>query len=313
MTKHIFGPVPSRRLGISLGVDIIPFKTCTLDCIYCECGKTTNHTMERLSFFSPEKLLSELKIFFKEKIHLDYVTFSGSGEPTLNSDIGLLIREIKKMTEVPVAILTNGTLLSDPEVREELSDADIILPSLDAASEKVFKMINRPVKGIDVDSVIKGIIEFSEMYKGEIWLEVFISKGINDSYDEIVKLHSVIKKIKPKKVQLNSLDRPPAYSEAEVAGRDLLESIVKKWNDLPVEIIKRIKNREEIASFSKNLENNIVNTISRRPLTIDDLIVLTGKNRLELFKYIDVLEKEKKIRTEIAGDKIFFRPFKSTK
>ncbi|MCK4889361.1 MAG: radical SAM protein, partial [Candidatus Aminicenantes bacterium] len=300
MDKHLFGPVPSRRLGISLGIDIIPFKTCTLDCLYCECGRTTDHTAERRSFFSTKDLMSEFNEFLKTGDYLDYITFSGSGEPTLNSDIGHLIKEIKEMTRTPVAVITNGTLLHLPEVQKDLLSSDLILPSLDAVSEDVFRKINKPAPGITAEKVINGLKSFSREYKGEIWLEVFISRGINDSEGELEKIREVIEQIMPSKVQLNSLDRPPAYSEAEPAGHDLLGLIVEKWNGLPVEIIKRVKRREEIPSFSKNLESNILNTIVRRPLTIEDLIILTGKNRLEILKYIDVLEKEKQIRTEIV-------------
>lgn len=309
MDKHVFGPVPSRRLGISLGIDIIPYKTCTLNCLYCECGRTTNHTIERRSFFSKENLISEFKEFLKTGDHLDYITFSGSGEPTLNSDIGYLIKEIRKITLTPVAVLTNATLLHRPEVQDDLINSDLILPSLDAVSEDVFKKINRPASGITAEKIINGLKSFSRKYKGEIWLEVFISKGINDSEEELEKIRKAIEQIMPSKVQLNSLDRPPAYSEAQPAGHDLLGLIVEKWNGLPVEIIKRVKRREEIPSFSKNLESNILNTIVRRPLTIEDLIILTGKNRLEILKYIDVLEKEKLIRAEIVGEKIFYRTY----
>ena len=306
MIRHIFGPVPSRRLGISLGIDIIPYKTCTLDCLYCECGKTTDHTTERRSFFPPEQLLAELKDFLSEDTHLDYITFSGSGEPTLNSDIGFMIREIKKMTRFPVAVLTNGTLLSQSGVREDLMEADLMLPSLDAATEDVFRKINRPADGITIKDVIRGIADFSRVFKGEIWLEIFISAGINDSDGELLKIWEAVNLINPSRIQLNSLDRPPAYEEARAATHNMLENIVSKWNDPRVEIIKRIRSREEIGSFSKNLENNILNTISRRPLTIEDLIDLTGRNRLEILKYIDVLEKEKKIRSKISGNRIFF-------
>ncbi|MEN8155086.1 MAG: radical SAM protein [Acidobacteriota bacterium] len=308
MDKHLFGPVPSRRLGISLGVDIIPFKTCSLDCIYCECGRTTNHTIKRQRFFSPDIIKDEMEEFLKDNVHLDYITFSGSGEPTLNCDIGALIKDIKKKTNTPVAVLTNGTLLYDKNVREDLAEADLILPSLDAISENVFKKINRPAEGLDTEKMIRGLSEFRKIYKGDIWLEVFISHGINDSEEELLKLYETIKKIGPERVQLNSLDRPPAYKGAEPVNIKFLEKIKKNWSDLAVEIIKRTKIREEISSFSKNLENSIINTINRRPLTLEDLMSLTGKSRLELLKYIDVLEKDKKIEPKIVEDKIFYSP-----
>jgi wyosine [tRNA(Phe)-imidazoG37] synthetase (radical SAM superfamily) len=306
--SHIFGPVPSRRLGISLGVDIIPFKTCTYNCIYCECGKTNYLTVERAGFVSPEIVLKEVEAALSAHTHLDYITFSGSGEPTLNQDIGKIIRGIKEISDVPLAVLTNGSLLYRADVRQELSPADVVLPSLDAASAEVFTRINQPHRALDIRQIIEGLVDFRRLFSREIWLEVLIVEGVNDGDEELDRLHRSLIKINPDKVQLNSLDRPPAYENVKPVGIETLERIVQKWPDLPVEIIKRIKKREEIAAFNQNLENCILNTIIRRPLTIDDLVVLTGKNRLELFKYIDVLEKEKKIHPKIVGKQIFFAP-----
>lgn len=308
MIKHIFGPVPSRRLGISLGVDIIPYKTCTLDCVYCECGKTTDETIERKRFIEPSVILDEIREAVSGDKHIEYITFSGSGEPTLNIDLGRIIRGIKAMTDIPTAVLTNGTLLYDPEVRVDLALADLVLPSLDAVTPEVFAKINRPHCELDIGRIIEGLIAFRNQYPGEIWLEIFIAAGINDGDAELDKIYHAVRKIRPDKVQLNSLDRPPAYEDIREVCIETLEKIKEKWRDLPVEIVKRIRKRKEIASFSRNLENNIVNTINRRPLTIEDLEALTGKNKLELFKYIDVLEKEKKIKAQVVGDKIFFGP-----
>lgn len=306
--KHVFGPVASRRLGISLGVDIIPYKTCTLDCIYCECGRTTDLTIQRKHYIDPQIVLDEIKETIAAEKHIEYITFSGSGEPTLNKDIGKIILGIKAMTSIPIAVLTNGTLLYLKEVRDEIINADVVLPSLDAVTPGIFSRINRPHPELDIDSIIQGLVDSRKEFKGEIWLEVFIAKGINDSDRELVNLYRTAKKIQPHRVQLNSLDRPPAVEGIQPADMETLERIQQQWKDLTVEIIKRIRKREEIASFSFNLENNILNTIKRRPLTIDDLETLTGKNRLEIFKYIDVLEKEKKVSPKIVGDKIFYSP-----
>jgi wyosine [tRNA(Phe)-imidazoG37] synthetase (radical SAM superfamily) len=308
MIKHVFGPVASRRLGISLGVDIIPYKTCPLDCLYCECGVTSNVTVERRSFVDPRIVLKEIEDAIKDESYIDYITFSGSGEPTLNKDIGTIITGIKKITHIPVAILTNGALLYMEDVRRDIFNADLVLPSLDAATPSTFSIINHPHKDLDIETVIKGLILFRKGFKGQVWLEVFIAKGINDSEDELEAIYKAIKRIAPDKVQLNSLDRPPAYDHVYPADMRTLEGIMEKWRDLPVEIIKRIHKRNEIRSFSRNLENNILNTISRRPITVEDLEALTGKKRLELFKYIDILEKEKKISHKIVEDKIFYTP-----
>jgi wyosine [tRNA(Phe)-imidazoG37] synthetase (radical SAM superfamily) len=306
--KYVFGPVASRRLGISLGIDILPYKTCTLDCVYCECGKTTNLTMERQSFMDPQIILDQIEAVVKGDKHIQYITFSGSGEPTLNKDLGYLIRKIKEMSDIPVAVLTNGTLLHLKEVRADLMAADLVLPSLDAVSPEAFNRINQQHKDLDIKTIIQGIKDFKKEFKGEVWLEVLLAKGINDSMEEAALVYDVAKEIQPDRIQLNSLDRPPAYKGIEAADRKTLEDIAEMWKDLPVEIVKRIKKREEITAFSTNLEHNILNTINRRPLTINDLEALTGKTRTELFKYIDVLEKEKKIFPKIVGDQIFYSP-----
>lgn len=308
MIKYVFGPVPSRRLGISLGVDIIPYKTCTLDCLYCECGKTSELTLERKRFVDPGVVLEQIKEAIEGEKYIDYITFSGAGEPTLSIDIGEIIARIKGMTDIPVAVLTNGTLLYLEEVRRDLAQADLVLPSLDAITSTVFHKINRPHKHLDIDRITQGLIDFGKEYKGKIWLEVFIAKGINDNPDELNKIYEIAKKINPDKLQLNSLDRPPAYQEVQAVNFETLEHLVKEWKGLEVEITTRTKRREEIVSFSKNLENNILNTIKRRPLTVEDLETLTGKNRGEVFKYIDILEKEKKIKAQVIGDKIFYAP-----
>jgi wyosine [tRNA(Phe)-imidazoG37] synthetase (radical SAM superfamily) len=305
--RHLFGPVPSRRLGISLGVDIIPYKTCSLDCLYCECGRTTRLTCARQSFFPPQQVLEELRALLPGTPHLDFITFSGSGEPTLNSDLGWLIAEIKKTSTVPLAVLTNGTLLFRPDVRRDLLQADVVLPSLDAATAGGFARINQPCAGLEVERIIAGLEAFRREYSGKIWLEIFIVKGVNDHEEEIAALGRALRRIAPDKVQLNTLDRPPAYSGIESADFRTLEEIRGRWRGLPVEIIKRADRREEIPAFSSNLENSLLNTLRRRPLTLEDLAALTAKDEGDLRRYLDILEKEKKIRPVIQGKKIFYR------
>jgi wyosine [tRNA(Phe)-imidazoG37] synthetase (radical SAM superfamily) len=304
--RHIFGPVPSRRLGISLGVDVIPFKTCSLDCLYCECGPTNHLAIERQSFFPRERLIGELRSRLPDIPHLDHITFSGSGEPTLNTDLGWMIRAIKKLSAVPVAVLTNGTLLYLEDVRRDLLAADLILPSLDAATPGAFSCINQPHPGLELERIIDGLAAFRHEYAGRIWLEIFIVKGINDGENEIAALHAAVQRIKPDKVQLNTLDRPPAYAGLRSADYADLEKVRAGWPDLPVEIIKRTNRRAEILAFSLNLENSLLNTIRRRPLTVADLVALTGKDENELRQYLDVLEKEKKIKAVIASKQIFY-------
>lgn len=304
--RHVFGPVPSRRLGISLGVDVIPYKTCSLDCLYCECGRTTQLTCERRSFFPPQLVLDELRAMLPGIPHLDFITFSGSGEPTLNSDLGWLIAEIKKASAVPLAVLTNGTLLFRPDVRRDLLQADVVLPSLDAATTGGFARINQPCAGLEVAQIVAGLEIFRREYSGKIWLEIFIVKGVNDHEEEIAALGRALQRIAPDKVQLNTLDRPPAYSGIESVDFQALEDIRDRWRPLPVEIIKRARRREEIPAFSSNLENSLLNTIRRRPLTLDDLAAMTAQGESELRRYLDILERDKKVKPVIQGGKIFY-------
>ncbi|RPI46755.1 MAG: radical SAM protein, partial [Bacteroidetes bacterium] len=180
MYKYIFGPVPSRRLGMSLGVDLVPHKVCSLDCVYCECGPTTKRTLDRKEYVLYGKVTEELDHFFIENPDPDFITFSGSGEPTLNTRIGDVLHFIKqKKPAIPVAVLTNGTLLGRKDVRDELMEADVVLPSLDAATPEVFRRINRPAHGLDLDEILEGLVSFRKEFRGEMWLEIFIIPGFN--------------------------------------------------------------------------------------------------------------------------------------
>jgi len=209
MYKYLFGPVPSRRLGMSLGVDLVPHKVCSLNCIYCECGATTKLTTERAEYVPYNEVIQELKRFLSDKPALDYITFSGSGEPTLNSRIGDILKFIKQnYPGIPIAVLTNGTLLNDKQVRGEILGADLVLPSLDVASDLSFRKINRPVHSLNIKDYIEGLIEFRKEYKGKIWLEVLIIPGYNNSKEDLKLLKEAFNKIKPNSIQLNTLDRP---------------------------------------------------------------------------------------------------------
>ncbi len=214
--KYIYGPVPSRRLGISLGIDPIPLKVCSFNCIYCEVTRTTLLTTERKEYISSEKILLELKNFLKESNqHIDYITFSGSGEPTLNSKIGYMIKKIKKFTNVPVAVLTNASLLYREDVRDELLNADLVKCTLDAAEEKYFKRINQPEQYLTIRRIVNGIIKFSEAYKGKLLIEVMLVRGVNDTEENYRALYKILKRIKANKVQINTVVRPSAFGFAK--------------------------------------------------------------------------------------------------
>ena len=228
--NHLFGPVPSRRLGISLGVDLVPLKTCTLNCIYCECGRTTDLTVTRKNYVPLSEVKEELTDYFANNPRPDYITFSGSGEPTLNSNIADVLHFIRNhIHDIPVAVLTNGTLFSIKQVREDIKDAAVVIPSLDAATGKLFRKINRPYPRLEIDTIIDGLIRFRKEYSGQIWLEIFIVPGMNDTEHELTALKQAIEKIAPDQIQLNTLDRPGPVSTIRAATRQELEHIMNFW------------------------------------------------------------------------------------
>ncbi len=296
MYKHLFGPVPSRRLGMSLGVDLVPKKVCSLNCVYCEVGKTTTLTIDRKEYIKYDTVTEELTHYFNNNPDPDYITFSGYGEPTLNSRIGDIIQFIKQAKPgIPIAILTNGTLLYDKNLRKELLDADVVLPSLDAATEKGFLKINRPPKTLTLAKYIQGLITFRKEFKGKIWLEIFILPDYNTNEKELIALKKVILKIQPDSVQLNTLDRPGIKDNLRSATNEELQQIINFWQLDNVEIIAAAQERKKIQSYRKDAETAIVETIARRPCTLVDLSKILGLHVNEINKYLDVLEAEKKI------------------
>ncbi len=294
---HIYGPVPSRRLGFSLGIDIIPLKTCSLNCIYCQLGPTAKKTIRRKEYYSSSEILSQIKKKLSSGQRIDYITFSGSGEPTLNWDLGKLIREIKKITSVPVAVLTNSTLLSRKTVRKALEAADLVVPSLDAATQETFVKVNRPYSSLKIKGIIEGLRKFRQEFKGSIWLEIMLVKGVNDSPFHIRKLKEAISKIKPEKVQLNTVIRPPAEKFARPLNRKDLEKIKNIFEENCEIIVEFDKKAQK--SPQENLEGAILSLIQRRPMTLADISASLGKHKNEIIKYLNFLLGEGKIQSVI--------------
>ena len=305
--KYIFGPVPSRRLGVSLGVDLINLKTCNFDCVYCEVGRTPKTITERREYVNVETVLIELKDYLKTNPYLDFITFAGSGEPLLNSKIGYLIKEIKKITDTKIAIITNGALFCKDEVIDEVLEADIIIPSLDAVSEEIFQKINRPNEEYRIEDIKKGLVNLRKKYKGKIALEIFIIDGLNNIKEELDEFKKVIKEINPDKIQLNSLDRPPVEGWVKKAPIKKLEEIIEYWGFENAEIVTKYKSRRLIKSYDENSEKMILNMIEKRPCTLKDLKEVTGINVSELNKYLDVLEKEGKVKSVIGERGVFLK------
>lgn len=292
---------------MSLGVDLVPHKVCSLDCVYCECGSTTKLTLDRMEYVPYEKVVGELRDYFASNPDPDYITFSGAGEPTLNSRFGNVLQFIKKLKpDVPVAVLTNGTLLGDPAVRKEMRGADLVLPSLDAATELAFQRINKPSPHILLKDYIEGIVTFRKEFKGEIWLEVFILPGYNDDIANLNALREAILRISPDRIQLNTLDRPGAEENLRPANMAELNEVVKLWNLPNIEIIAPVPGRRKIASYREDTENVILETISRRPCTLEDISRIVGIHINEVNKYLGVLELEGRITTSRQERGLFY-------
>ena len=304
----LFGPVPSRRLGISLGVDLVPMKTCTLNCIYCECGESTHLTLERGEYVPFAMVKKELSFYFENNPAPDYITFSGSGEPTLNSRIGDVLDFIKnQIHDIPLAVLTNGTLFYQKQVREDIKGATVIIPSLDSATEKVFRKINRPSPHLKLDTIVQGLIQLRKEYSGKIWLEIFIVPGMNDTEQELTALKQVIEKIEPDQIQLNTLDRPGPVSTIRAATRKELEHIIDFWQLENVSIIADVPERKALLAYRKDIESAILGTIARRPCTVKDLSEILGLQINEVKKYIDSLHTEKKIKVVKQNRGLFYQ------
>ena len=300
MYKYLFGPVPSRRLGMSLGVDLVTHKTCSLDCVYCECGSTTNLTCERKEYVPVKDVLKELDHYFKSNQNPDYITFSGSGEPTLNTGIGKVIDFIKtRKKDISIALLTNGTLFSQKSVRDDVINADLIIPSLDAVSANGFSKINRPCSGLNIEEYIQGLSDLRNEFKGQIWLEVLIIPGYNDGKEDIELLKKSIKRIKPDKIQLNTLDRPGTITDLVAVTKENLEKISEFLGFNNVEIIAAFKDQNKDVFFRKDIKDAILETIGRRPCTSEDLSSILGKHVNEINKYLSKLENSGKIKVMV--------------
>lgn len=297
--QYIFGPVPSRRLGRSLGIDLVPFKTCTYDCIYCQLGVTTNHTMERKEWFPFKDIISELK--GKLDTGPDYITLGGSGEPTLYSKIGELIEGIRSLTDIPIAVLTNGSLLWRKEVRQQLINADLVIPSLDAGDQSMFQAVNRPVPDIAFEKMVEGLIAFRSEYGGGFWLELFLMDGYNSTIDEARKIADRVSEIKPDRVQLNTVTRPPSEEYARASTKQQLKELSKLFKP-QAEVIADFRGVHKEADF-RSTQDDIVRMLQRRPCTMTDISDGLAMHRNETVKYIEELFEsglleQKKIKGE---------------
>lgn len=300
--NYVFGPVPSRRLGRSLGVDLVPYKYCPLDCVYCQVGATTVKTLERQEFVPLDAVLAEIHRKLASGAAPDYITLSGSGEPTLYGRLGELIGGIKAMTSVPVAVLTNGTLLWNPEVRRELIGADLVVPSLDAADKSLFQRVNRPHPDLDLDRVIEGLIAFRAEFTHQLWLEVFLLADATD--EEVERIAQCARRIQPDRVQLNTVARPPTEPSALPMSAERLTRLAALFGP-NAEVIADFSATHDSPEFTATRED-VLAMLKRRPCSLDDVAQGLNIHRNEASKHLGHLVESGAIRPETRGATTYY-------
>jgi len=303
MKSHVFGPVPSRRLGRSLGVDLVPFKTCSYDCIYCQLGRTTCKTLERKEWVPLDEVVAEVRA--KLSTAPDYITLSGSGEPTLYSRLGELIESLKRMTQTPVAVLTNGSLLWAEDVQDGLAGADLVVPSLDAGDAPLFRQINRPHESISFERMVEGLAAFRSRFAGAYWLEVFLLGGMTALPAEVEKIGRLIARIAPDRVQLNTVTRPPAEDFALPVSRTDMEHLARMLGDR-AEVIADFRGVHRKGEFTAKRED-VLDMLRRRPCTIDDIAAGLGMHANEAVKYVTELLERSAVVPEIRANRTYYK------
>ncbi len=301
----IYGPVPSRRLGLSLGVDIIPPKVCTLDCVYCQVGRTTTKTAERGDFLDIEAVLAELREKLAAGAKANYVTVGGSGEPTLHSRLGDLIDGIRALTDIPVALLTNGTLLYRADVRGDCARADVVLPSLDAGDADVFAAVNRPTGDISIEKLVSGLVQFREEFRGQIWLEVFLIPGVNTDRDQIEKIKSLVARIRPDRVHLNTAVRPVAEKDVEAVPPERLAEIAGRIG-ANCEVVASAPAPSACDQHVERATADVLSMLKRRPCSIPDICAGLSMTRNEAVKHVSLLQEAGAVIAERRGGQAYF-------
>ena len=259
MYKHVFGPVPSRRLGVSLGIDLVVSKSCNLNCIFCECGATKKIQLERQSFKNMNEILNEIQSVLKD-IKPDYITFSGSGEPTLSLDLGNISKAIKEDLKYKgkICLITNSLLLADKQVINELEYIDLIIPTLNTLNQDIFEKIVRPDYRTSVDEIRKGFINLNNSnYKGKIWIEIFILENINDSNENFIEIANFLnsENIRYDKIQLNTIDRVGAERDLKAINYNKILKAKKILEENGLHDIEIIKSLNELDESRKILIN----------------------------------------------------------
>jgi wyosine [tRNA(Phe)-imidazoG37] synthetase (radical SAM superfamily) len=299
---YTYGPVPSRRFGRSFGVDLIPFKTCDLDCIFCQLGRTVQKTVCRQEYVPINAVILEIEAWLNTGGNADYITLSGSGEPTLHSGFGEVLKYLGK-TPIPSLLLTNGSTLYIPEVREAAAYADVVKVSLSAWDQESFTRVNRPHDTLSFDHLVDGQKQFRAEFKGQLWMEIFLVEGFNSRPEDVRKIASCAKIIKPDRIQLNTVVRPPAEKFAQPCSMELLKSL-QSFFDPFAEIISDFRSNR-LKNFQAD-EEKILSILKRRPCTIEQLTKIYGMNINEVSKHLSSLLSSQRIRGRYISNKCFY-------
>lgn len=290
-SKYLYGPVPSRRLGRSLGVDVVPFKICSYDCIYCTLGRTTKLTTTPGWLIDATKVIHEIEQWLERGGTADYITFAGCGEPTLNADLGEMIRATKKLTDIPLAVITNGSLLGKSDIREAASVADVLLPSLDAGTDCAFQAINRPAVGINFFEMKEGLVQTARQFTGQIWLEIMLVEGVNDSEAELQAMREIVGRICPDKLQVNTVERPSRSGDVRRVPDEALaracEILGNSAEIITIGVVTAPDSRQW-----QEIEDELMRMLSRRPCTMSDIVAVSGRNIHEVTKHLQRLVQE---------------------
>ena len=302
--RHLFGPVPSRRFGLSLGVDLIPFKTCSFNCIFCQLGPTTRLTVERAEYVPVEEVTAELERWSREGARCDYITLSGSGEPTLHSRFGEILDFARQLRKARTALLTNGSLLGCEDVRRQAARADVVKVSLSVWDDASFQALNRPAPGIRWDNLVNGMQSFRRLFSGELWIEVFLVPGVNDDPSGVGRIAAVVDSLQPNKVHLNTAVRPAADRGT---GRMSLEAMGKlaKFFRSPIEVVGQYSAGEPAGTSVTS--DRILDMLKRRPCSAEDLARVFGLHPNEVSKHLAKLFWERKIATSDVGGRTYYR------
>lgn len=301
---NVFGPIPSRRLHRSLGVDLVPQKACSYDCVYCQAGRTTIKTVERREYVPTTELLCEIEQRLATGAEADWVTITGSGEPTLHRDIGDIIATIKTFTKTPVAVLTNGSLLWDPEVRADLAAADLVIPNLDAGTPAAFARINRPHDSLDHARVVDGLTAFRAGFSGQIWLEVFLVEGLNTDDSEIAAIARLAERLAPDRIQLNTIAHPPSESTARSPAPDRVAQLAARFAGI-VDVVPDFPGIQDEHEILKN-EERILGALACGPATVDAVAAMLGLHPNETLKILGRMARRGTVAPVRKGTRVTY-------